>query len=73
MERYMREAVQNPLVTVTDMLAELRVALMDRMRYELATFHGRNFGSEILIRQGRWFVQVRQPTQTPPPLHLSVY
>ena len=57
LERYMREAVEDSSVTVTDMLAELRVALMDRMRYELATFHARDFGSEVLIRQGHWFVQ----------------
>ena len=51
MERYMRDAVGDKSVTVTDMLAELRVSLMDRMRYELARFHGIDFRSEILIRR----------------------
>ena len=57
LERYMREAVNDKSVTLTDMLAELRVALMDRMRHELAKFHGLSFGNEVLIRSGHWFVQ----------------
>ena len=56
-ERYLREAVTDKTVTIAEMLAELRVALMDRMRYELATFHGRDFRDEILIRRGKFFVQ----------------
>ena len=38
-ERRMRLAVDAAEVTVKDMLNELRVALMDRMIWELATFH----------------------------------
>ena len=51
MDLYMCKAVDEKSVNVTDMMAELRVALMDRMRHELAKFHGLDFTSEILIRQ----------------------
>ena len=51
MELYMREAVDEKSISVTEMMAELRVALMDRMRHELAKFHGLDFSSEILIRR----------------------
>jgi hypothetical protein len=62
-ERRMRLAVDAAEVTVKDMLNELRVALMDRMIWELATFHKSASGQpldlrdQVIIRDGRWFLQ----------------
>ena len=57
LEEWMAAAVNDRRINVSDMLAELRVALMDRMRMELKEFHDLDFGFDILIRQGHWFVQ----------------
>lgn len=57
LERFMRLAVDDPEITVKDMLLELRVALMDRLMHELATFHNLDFRDEVMIRDGHWFLQ----------------
>jgi hypothetical protein len=57
LEKWMESAVHDRRINVSDLLAELRVALMDRMRMELKEFHDLDFGFDILIRQGHWFVQ----------------
>ena len=56
-ERFMRLAVDQPEVTVMDMLYELRVALMDRIMWELATFYEIELRDQVVVRDGHWFIQ----------------
>ena len=57
LERFMRLAVDQPEVTVMDMLYELRVALMDHIMWELATFHDIELRDQVVVRDGHWFIQ----------------
>ena len=57
LEYYMRLAVDNTEITVAEMMYELRVALMDRVVWELAQFHHHDLRDEIVIRDSHWFLQ----------------
>ena len=50
---WMWQAVDDDGISPTDMLAELRVALTDRVRWELSTFHLLDFRNQMLIHSRR--------------------
>ena len=51
------DAVDDPAVSVADMLAELRLALHDRVRWELGKWHGIDLTNSVLVRKGYWLYQ----------------
>jgi hypothetical protein len=53
----MLAAIDLKSVSVYDMLVELRIALMDRTRWELKQFHGIDLSSQMLYGEGHWLFQ----------------
>jgi len=51
------DAVDDPAVSVADMLAELRLALHDRVRWELGKWHCIDLTNSVLVRKGYWLYQ----------------
>ena len=54
---HMIQAARSDNISLNDMLFELRVAVHDRARYELARFHRLDFRNQVLIRDGHWAYQ----------------